>query len=97
MAGTHAARLACGEEPVPLPRATALGSLCHYISAAESKSYQPANIAFDLLPPLEPETDAERKRFRDKKQRRAEQCRRAHAALDGWLEQAQLAVATTVE
>jgi methylenetetrahydrofolate--tRNA-(uracil-5-)-methyltransferase len=97
MAGTHAARLACGEETVALPRETALGSLCHYISAAEGKGYQPANIAFDLLPPLEPETEAERKRFRDKKQRRAEQCRRAHAALDGWLEQVRLVEATAVE
>ena len=33
MAGMHAAALAPGESPRALPRATALGSLCHYVSA----------------------------------------------------------------
>src|SRR5262249_34927396 len=36
-----------GVEPEPFARETAIGSLCHYISHAESKRYQPANIAFD--------------------------------------------------
>ena len=90
MAGTQAARLAGGEEPVPLPRETALGSLCHYISSAERKGYQPANIAFDLLPPLELFTEEEHKRYRDKRLRREEQCRRAQAALDIWFEKMQL-------
>jgi hypothetical protein len=36
----------------PFPRETALGSLCHYISGADPRNYQPANITFDLLPPL---------------------------------------------
>ncbi len=39
-----------GEQPRPLPRETALGSLCHYISGADPADYQPANITFDLLP-----------------------------------------------
>ena len=50
MAGLHAAAFALGETPRPLPRETALGSLCHYVSAADPKDYQPANITFDLLP-----------------------------------------------
>lgn len=54
VAGINAARLARGEEPVAPPRTTALGSLCHYISNAEAKSYQPTNVAFGLLPPLDP-------------------------------------------
>jgi methylenetetrahydrofolate--tRNA-(uracil-5-)-methyltransferase len=37
----------------PFPRETAIGSLLHYISHADPKHYQPANIAFDLFPPLE--------------------------------------------
>jgi methylenetetrahydrofolate--tRNA-(uracil-5-)-methyltransferase len=54
IAGINAARLAKGEETLVPPRTTALGSLCHYISHAEAKSYQPTNVAFGLLPPLEP-------------------------------------------
>ena len=42
-----------GEALRPFPRETAIGSLLHYISHADPKHYQPANIAFDLFPPLE--------------------------------------------
>jgi methylenetetrahydrofolate--tRNA-(uracil-5-)-methyltransferase len=80
MAGIHAAALAAGETPRPLPRQTALGSLCHYVSGADPKDYQPANITFDLLPQLE---DAERQRLRrDKKARHALVCQRALEALE---------------
>jgi methylenetetrahydrofolate--tRNA-(uracil-5-)-methyltransferase len=79
MAGRHAAALALGETPRPLPRATALGSLCHYVSAAETKNYQPANITFDLLPALD---EANRQRLRrDKKARHALVCEQALEAL----------------
>jgi methylenetetrahydrofolate--tRNA-(uracil-5-)-methyltransferase len=54
IAGINAARLLRGEETLAPPRTTALGSLCHYISNAEAKSYQPTNVAFGLLPPLDP-------------------------------------------
>jgi methylenetetrahydrofolate--tRNA-(uracil-5-)-methyltransferase len=80
MAGMHAAALAHGEEPRPLPRATALGSLCHYVSAADARNYQPANITFDLLPQLDDETRTRLKR--DKPARHAEVCRRALEALE---------------
>jgi len=80
MAGMHAAALVSGDEVRPLPRETALGSLCHYISGADAAHYQPANITFDLLPPLD---DATRERLRrDKKARHAEVCRRALRALE---------------
>jgi len=80
MAGIHAAALAGGETPKPFPRATALGSLCEYVSAADPRDYQPANITFDLLPALD---EATRRQFRhDKKARHAEVCRRALAALE---------------
>jgi methylenetetrahydrofolate--tRNA-(uracil-5-)-methyltransferase len=85
MAGLHAAALARGEEPRPFPRETALGSLCAYVSAADPAHYQPANITFDLLPPLD---EALRQRFRhDKKARHAEVCRRALRALDAYIAQ----------
>lgn len=80
IAGRNAATLALGDIPLPLPRESALGSLCAYISGAEAKNYQPANITFDLLPALEEDL---RKRFRhDKRARRAEVCRRALASLE---------------
>jgi methylenetetrahydrofolate--tRNA-(uracil-5-)-methyltransferase len=80
MAGRHAADLARGAEPSPPPRETALGSLCRYISEADPRHYQPANITFDLLPALDEET---RQRLRrDKKARHAETCRRALEALE---------------
>jgi methylenetetrahydrofolate--tRNA-(uracil-5-)-methyltransferase len=83
MAGRHAAALTAGEEPRPFPRATALGSLCAYVSGADSSDYQPANITFDLLPKLD---DATRQRLRhDKKARHAEVCRRATEAMDEFL------------
>jgi methylenetetrahydrofolate--tRNA-(uracil-5-)-methyltransferase len=82
MAGMHAATLACGEPVRTLPRETALGSLCHYISGADAADYQPANITFDLLPPLD---EATRHRLRrDKKARHAEICRRALNALEAF-------------
>ncbi len=80
MAGMHAASLVSGAPVEPLPRATALGSLCHYISGADPSHYQPANITFDLLPPLD---EATRQRLRrDKHARHAEVCRRALEALE---------------
>src|SRR5215469_4949256 len=83
LAGIHAAVLATGTDPRPLARETALGSLCHYVSGADPAHYQPANITFDLLPPLDPET---RHRLRhDKKARHAEVCGRALEALDLYL------------
>jgi len=56
-----------GNTSKPFPRETAIGSLCHYISHADPKHYQPANIAFDLFPPLDPNP-------RDRKERQTAVC-----------------------
>jgi methylenetetrahydrofolate--tRNA-(uracil-5-)-methyltransferase len=82
LAGRYAAALARGEQPVPAPRISANGSLTHYIANADAKRFQPANITFDLLPPLEEDL---RRKIRDKKERHRLQCERALAAWDGWL------------
>ena len=80
VAGRHAAELASGEAVRPFPRETAIGSLCAYVSGADVRNYQPANITFDLLPALDEES---RQRWRhDKKARHAEVCRRALEKLD---------------
>ncbi len=81
LAGLYAAAVAHGEEPVTVPRQTALGSLVNYITQADAKHFQPANITFDLLVPLEEET---RRKVRDKKERHRMICERALAAFDGW-------------
>lgn len=82
LAGRYAAALAHGTQPTPAPRLSANGSLTHYITHAEHKRFQPANITFDLLPPLEEEL---RRRIRDKKERHRLQCERALQAWDEWL------------
>jgi methylenetetrahydrofolate--tRNA-(uracil-5-)-methyltransferase len=78
MAGIHVAALAGGGHPEAPPRATALGSLVHYLTGANPKTFQPANITFDLLPPLA-------ERVRDRKERHRLQCELALEALKGWL------------
>jgi methylenetetrahydrofolate--tRNA-(uracil-5-)-methyltransferase len=77
IAGMNAAGLAIGDEPFPPPRATAFGSLVHYITQAESKNFQPANITFDLLPALAT-------RVRDRKERHRMQCELALHEFDEW-------------
>jgi len=77
LAGMNAAALAAAGEPIPPPRATALGSLVHYISQAESKNFQPANITFDLLPALATQV-------RDRKERHRQQCELALRECDEW-------------
>jgi methylenetetrahydrofolate--tRNA-(uracil-5-)-methyltransferase len=79
MAGLHAAALALGTDLVPLPRASAFGSLTHYVTHADAKNFQPANITFDLLPALE-------KKIRDRKERHRLQCELALKHFDGWRE-----------
>ena len=82
LAGIFASALVDGHTPDPAPRGSAHGSLMHYITHAEGKKFQPANITFDLLPPLEEEL---RKRIRDKKERHRIQCERALEAWGQWL------------
>ncbi len=53
LAGINAARLLAGDLPVILPIQTMLGALCHYVTHAEAKSFQPMKANFGLLPPPE--------------------------------------------
>jgi methylenetetrahydrofolate--tRNA-(uracil-5-)-methyltransferase len=78
LAGMHAAALVSGATPAAPPRTTALGSLIHYITHADPKKFQPANITFDLLPPLQ-------KKIRDRQQRHKIQCDLALNDLRTWL------------
>jgi len=62
LAGTNAARLARGLEPIDLPPTTMSGALTHFVSEAPTAKFQPMPPNFGLLPDL-PE------RIRDKRAR----------------------------
>ena len=79
LAGIHAAALTLGDEPVPPPRETAFGSLVHYITHADPAKFQPANITFDLLPPLA-------EKVRDRAERHRRQCELALDRFQSWVE-----------
>ena len=53
LAGVNAARVTQHEEPLSLPQTTMLGALCHYITHADLKDFQPMKANFGILPPLE--------------------------------------------
>ena len=77
IAGMNAAALAAGRGVESPPRASAFGSLIHYVTQAESKTFQPANITFDLLPALD-------RKVRDRKERHRLQCEAALRDFEGW-------------
>lgn len=53
LAGVNAARLYHGEAPLTLPQTTMLGALCHYVTHADLKDFQPMKANFGILPPIE--------------------------------------------
>lgn len=77
LAGLHAAALAQGTPLPPAPRASAFGSLTHYVTHADPKHFQPANITFDLLPALD-------RKIRDRKERHRVQCDLALKEFQAW-------------
>jgi methylenetetrahydrofolate--tRNA-(uracil-5-)-methyltransferase len=84
LAGVHAAALAENLPLAPARRASAFGSLTHYVTHADPKHFQPANITFDLLPALE-------KKIRDREERHRMQCEAALTAFDAWASETVLA------
>ena len=81
MAGIHAAEHARGLTPQAPPRRTAMGSLTNYVANANVKNFQPKNITFALLPPLE---EADRRRLRRKVDRRRLQVELALKDFEEW-------------
>jgi methylenetetrahydrofolate--tRNA-(uracil-5-)-methyltransferase len=74
VAGIGAAFRARGGSPPAFPEATALGALGRYAARSDPEHYQPANIAFGLLPELP-------HRVRDKAKKRLAMSQRALEAL----------------
>ncbi|KKM11818.1 tRNA (uracil-5-)-methyltransferase [Clostridiales bacterium PH28_bin88] len=62
VAGINAARSVTGQDPVVFPTTTAHGALCHYITSAVPDTFQPMNVTFGLMPPLETKVKGRRAR-----------------------------------
>lgn len=77
LAGINAAALARGETPQAAPRTTAIGALAYYVSHAVAAEYQPSNITFGIMPPLDSPP-------RGKAERKAALAERALRDLDAW-------------
>lgn len=75
VAGINAGLLKAGRPPLVFPPETAHGSLARYITTAGPGNFQPMNITFGLLPPLE-------NPIRDRRQRNAAISGKALEALE---------------
>ncbi|TFU98622.1 methylenetetrahydrofolate--tRNA-(uracil(54)-C(5))-methyltransferase (FADH(2)-oxidizing) TrmFO [Streptococcus cuniculi] len=80
VAGINAARLFKGEEEIIFPETTAIGSLPHYVTHADSKHFQPMNVNFGIIKELEGP------RIRDKKERYEKIAERALTDLSACME-----------
>jgi methylenetetrahydrofolate--tRNA-(uracil-5-)-methyltransferase len=78
IAGLNAAALAKGEPCLTPPRTTAIGALAYYVSHADPKHYEPSNITFGIMPPLE-------KAPKDKLKKKLALADRALADLQVWM------------
>ena len=81
IAGTNAARLARGEEPLTMPQGTMMGALAHYITTKEG-TLQPINSNWGLVPTLPKREDGRRL---SKPERRQRQARMALSTLDEFM------------
>ncbi len=53
LAGVELARRLLGQEPLDFPRETAIGALARYVSNESVTDFQPMNINFGIMPPLD--------------------------------------------
>ena len=81
VAGINAARMYQEQELIKFPLTTAIGGLMNYIVTADSKHFQPMNVNFSLIPPLEG------KKIRNKKEKNAIIAQRALDDLDAFIQQ----------
>ncbi len=85
LAGLNAAAIARGDEAGAPPRTTALGALSYYVSHAEPTGYQPTNITFGIMEPLDATRQGTRRKG-DKMARKLAMGERALADLQRWAE-----------
>lgn len=86
LAGTNAARLALGLEPLTPPAESMLGGLVRYLASANPKGFQPMNVNWALVPelpaPINPNTGKPRKL--GKREKRPPMYRRGLEAFTAW-------------
>jgi methylenetetrahydrofolate--tRNA-(uracil-5-)-methyltransferase len=88
LAGTNAARIAQGLNPIVLPPTTMAGALFAFISSASPKHFQPMPPNFGIVPDLT-------QRIRNKRDRYGAYRDRALADLTDWTQSASAAIAQT--
>ena len=79
VAGLNAAAMARGEPLAAAPRTTAIGALAYYVSHADPRHYEPSNITFGIMPPLESQPP------RGKMDKKLAIATRALADLQAWM------------
>ncbi len=75
LASVELARRLMGQAPVDFPRETAVGALAYYVSDESVTDFQPMNVNFGIIPPLD-------HRVRGKRNKNAEISQRALASLE---------------
>lgn len=76
LAGVELARRLLGQEPLDLPRETAIGALAQYVSNESVIDFQPMNINFGIMPPLD-------HKVRGKRNKNMELSKRSLEIIDG--------------
>ncbi len=84
LAGVNAARLAANQTLVEAPPRSATGALARYVANTETRNFQPVNITFALLQPLD---EQDRRRFRRKRDRHQFQVELALKEWNAWLQE----------
>ena len=80
LVGVETARRLRGMEPIDFPRETAIGALGLYVSNQSITQFQPMNINFGIIPPLD-------HRVKGKRNKNAELSARSLAIIDGLKEE----------
>ncbi len=75
LAGVELARRLAGKGPVDFPRETAIGALALYVSNESVTDFQPMNVNFGIMPPLD-------HKVKGKRNKNAELSRRALSIVD---------------
>ena len=76
LAGVETARRLLGQVPIDFPRETAIGALGLYVSDTTVANFQPMNVNFGIMPPLDC-------RIKGKRNKNAELSRRSLEIIDG--------------
>ncbi len=76
LAGVELARRLLGQEPLDFPQETAVGALALYVSREGIADFQPMNVNFGIMPPLD-------HKVKGKREKNAALSRRALAVIDG--------------